>query len=117
MKDYIWYIHFRFIRRSSWDQRKNSPMGSQLRSSLEGYFKKELSELLEVPPKKISLQSPFSKYGLDSVSTVNLNVRIKANITDIPLATFIGFQTAQDLIEYLITYHKREVRSWYAKEV
>lgn len=119
-----WFIPFKLVTtiksmvsilRFQHGHNKNKSAKRNIRVNLEHYLKKELSEILGTHPSRIHLKAPFVRYNLDSLSVLELNIRLKEHISDIPLPIFIGFQTVEELIQHLITNCMPEVRSWNAK--
>ncbi len=85
------------------------------KEALEVFFRNELASVLKVRASKIRLKRSFIDYDLDSVDVVGLNARLKETIVNIPLASFIQFQSAEELIKYLLKEYKDEVRCWYQR--
>ena len=84
---------------------------SDLQESIITYLKDILSSVLKLPQHKISLNTEFEHYGIDSILVLNLTQALEKDFGVLPKTLFFEYQNIATLAEYFITNHKTTLES------
>ncbi|HEY8460561.1 MAG TPA: beta-ketoacyl synthase N-terminal-like domain-containing protein, partial [Blastocatellia bacterium] len=75
----------------------------------QDYLRRQLSELLKVPPLKIDPRAALEIYGIDSILAMKLTNQLERTFGSLSKTLFFEYQTIRDLAEYFIAHHSAQL--------
>ena len=70
------------------------------------YFKRQISKALKLPIQKIHADAPLEKYGIDSISIMDLNRELEKTFGSLSKTLFFEYQTIREISRYFIESHE-----------
>jgi polyketide synthase PksL len=80
-----------------------------LAEKIQDYLRKQLSELLKLPYRKIDPRAALEIYGIDSILAMRLTNQLEQTLGSLPKTLFFEYQTIRELAEYFITHHSAQL--------
>jgi len=87
------------------------PAGERTSNWLEDYLKGLLVELLKLSPGAIRPRESFDRYGLDSVSMLEITARLEAMVGPLPKTLLYEYDNLADLARHLHLVHGERLRA------
>ncbi|MCP4160487.1 MAG: SDR family NAD(P)-dependent oxidoreductase [Deltaproteobacteria bacterium] len=87
---------------------KISVSDNSLQEEVVEFIKKIISEVIKISPEKIQLETPFEKYGIDSISQLNLIQELEKVTGEVSKSLLFEYSTVQELADYLIKYYSEK---------
>lgn len=85
----------------------STPM--EWKERLTDFLKKELCAATKLDPARVRADTPFEKFGIDSLMIMRLNVRLEKHFGEIPKTLFFEYSNLVDLADYFIKRHPEKV--------
>lgn len=102
----------KYVRKNRSFRKSNSEVAQQpdpMPQLLLQYLTQMFSEVIQQPAKSVDPQKSFLEYQLDSIQIVQLNSKLKNKSIEIPLIEFIGIQNLNQLRDYLMLHHEKQL--------
>ncbi len=80
------------------------------------YLQSLLLEITKIPFSKLSIDTPFEEWGLDSIMISTLNQKIEQRIGKMDTTLFFKYRTIQDLGEHLSQTYPERLAKVFSKE-
>ncbi len=87
-----------------------------LEEKTELYLKKQFSSLFKLPISKIDAQTPFEKYGIDSILAMNLTNQLEKTFGPLSKTLFFEYQTIAELTCYFIKSYEEKFASLFQED-
>ncbi|MBD3316248.1 MAG: SDR family NAD(P)-dependent oxidoreductase, partial [Chitinivibrionales bacterium] len=81
------------------------------------YLKNRLSDVLKVPTQKIDAYAPLEKYGVDSISAMNVTNKLEKTFGTLSKTLLFEYQTVHALSEYFMERHGATLSAQFSDEV
>ncbi|MBA3720777.1 MAG: SDR family NAD(P)-dependent oxidoreductase [Parachlamydiaceae bacterium] len=79
---------------------------SDLNAIVFSYIKSTLNQIIKIPLDKISLETPFDKYGIDSIVQLKLIGEFEKEFGELSKTLLFEYSTPNELIDYFIKEHR-----------
>ncbi|MBL4743023.1 MAG: SDR family NAD(P)-dependent oxidoreductase, partial [Cycloclasticus sp.] len=86
----------------------------ELTEAMQQYLMRLLRDVLKLKPQKIGLDTPFERYGLDSVLVVQLTRVLEKDFGALPKTLFFEYQTLSALTTYFVTQHTQPLQQYFS---
>ncbi|MCP4160488.1 MAG: SDR family NAD(P)-dependent oxidoreductase [Deltaproteobacteria bacterium] len=81
---------------------KASISGNSFQEHVVDFIKKILSDAIKLSPERIQLETPFEKYGVDSIIQLNLIRELEKVTGEVSKTLLFEYSTVQELADYLV---------------
>jgi len=88
----------------------NRPAGEANRARLTSFVTDTLTEVLGIPQEKLSVVTPFEKYGIDSVLQMTLIQRMERRLGDLPKTLLFEHSNIGELVNFLALNYEQAFR-------
>ncbi|GAX60248.1 beta-ketoacyl synthase [Candidatus Scalindua japonica] len=78
----------------------------ELEEKAVSYFKKQLSSTLKIPVQRIDADTPFEKFGIDSVMIMNLTGQLEKAFGPLSKTLFFEYRNINEMAGYFIKSHQ-----------
>ncbi len=79
--------------------------GDSLEAKTLNFVKHTIAKAIKLTPEKIQPETPFEKYGIDSLMQMNLIRGMETVTGELPKTLLFEYPTIQELTEYLVKQH------------
>jgi polyketide synthase PksN len=92
-------------RKTANSQEINSVFDASLKVQTLNFVKQTLANELKLSPERIQIDTPFEKYGVDSIVQMNLIRKMEKVTGELSKTLLFEYSSVQELVEYLMKNH------------
>jgi polyketide synthase PksN len=80
------------------------------------FVKQLLGSVIRLSPEKIQLETPFEKYGIDSIMQINIIRELEKVTGELSKTLLFEYSTTQELVDYLGKNYSDKISEWSSLE-
>ena len=84
---------------------QKQPIHADFLPKIIEYLKEKIAKLLKMPLERLKDETPFERYGMDSMMIVNLTRHLEEEIGKLPKTLFFEYQNVKALAGYFMEHH------------
>ncbi|RDZ28511.1 SDR family NAD(P)-dependent oxidoreductase [Lysobacter silvisoli] len=91
--------------------------GSDLRSRVREFLRREFAPLLKIAPAQIDIDEALESYGINSILAMSLTAQLEKHLGPLPKTLFFEYQTVAALSEHLAQVYRAPLQALLAPAV
>ncbi|KAB8061475.1 SDR family NAD(P)-dependent oxidoreductase [Janthinobacterium sp. FT14W] len=97
------------------EQRAPAAGDTMLEESTQGYLRRQLSDVLQLPSSRIDVHAALETYGIDSIVTMNLTRVLEKTFGPLSKTLLFEYQTLAALAQYFVLAHGAKLSELFAR--